>query len=40
MQIATAEELAEAQEAQKQKHMKDNQKLEAENLKLGNKVDQ
>ena len=40
VQIETAEELAEAQEAQKQKLMEDNQKLEAENLKLGNKVDQ
>ena len=40
VQIEIAEELAEAQEAQKQKLMEDKQKLEAENLKLGNKVDQ
>ena len=47
VQIEVAEELAEAQEAEKQKLiddkqklMEDNQKLEAENLKLGNKVDQ
>ena len=39
-QIAIAEELAASQEAQKKKLMEDNQKLEAENLKLGNKVDQ